>query len=331
MEFQRTDNLPPPPGVINSLKSGFDAVANHITAIILPVVLDLFLWLGPHLRLEQFLQPLIAQLNIFAAKNTFSPADVQVAQEFWTRFSHEFNLMSLLRTFPIGVTSLISQILPGKTPLGEPLTLQIASAFGLVGWISLLTIIGWIFGGLYFSWVSGIISQSEEGRLARTGKAVIQTILLSLIWIGLLFVLGMPTITVFLMFFIISPVLAQATLLFAMLFAMWLIVPLFFLPHGIFMNQQNAFRSIVSSIKLSRFTLPTSSLFVLSVVLLSQGFNLLWSVPADTSWMMLVSILGHAFITTALLASSFIYYRDMNAWLQVVLEQVKAKATSAQA
>ncbi len=37
----------------------------------------------------------------------------------------------------------------------------------------------------------------------------------------------------------------------------------------------------------------------------------------------LVGIAGHAFVTTALLAASFIYYRDMNNWLEIVFERMK--------
>ena len=38
-----------------------------------------------------------------------------------------------------------------------------------------------------------------------------------------------------------------------------------------------------------------------------------------------VGIAGHAFITTALLAASFVYYRDMNVWLQTVFEKLQPK------
>jgi hypothetical protein len=64
---------------------------------------------------------------------------------------------------------------------------------------------------------------------------------------------------------------------------------------------------------------------VLCVIVLSTGLNYLWSVPPDNSWMTLVGIAGHAFITTALLAASFVYYRDMNTWLQTVFERMQKK------
>jgi len=108
------------------------------------------------------------------------------------------------------------------------------------------------------------------------------------------------------------------------LVSMWVIVPLFFWPHGVFLKRQNFLTSIISSVQMARFTLPTSSMFILTIFLLSVGLNYLWSIPDEDSWMTLIGIFGHAFVSTALLAGSFIYYRDMNAWLQNVIERLKS-------
>jgi hypothetical protein len=110
-----------------------------------------------------------------------------------------------------------------------------------------------------------------------------------------------------------SPVLASVVFFILLFVSFWLVVPLFFTAHGIFVRQQNAFYSIFTSLRMARFALPTSGLFVLAWLVLSIGLNYLWSVPPANSWMTLVGIGGHAFITTALLAASFVYYRDMNA------------------
>ena len=82
---------------------------------------------------------------------------------------------------------------------------------------------------------------------------------------------------------------------------------------------------------LHQSTLPTSSLFVLSVLLIAIGLNFVWSIPSSDSWMTLIGIAGHAFITTSLLAASFIYYRDMQVWLQTVFEKLKANLPTQQA
>jgi hypothetical protein len=49
-----------------------------------------------------------------------------------------------------------------------------------------------------------------------------------------------------------------------------------------------------------------------------MGQSLLWRTPPDTSWMTLVGIFGNAFINTALLAASFIYYRNGLSYMQAM-------------
>ena len=100
-------------------------------------------------------------------------------------------------------------------------------------------------------------------------------------------------------------------------------MPLFFTPHGIFIRKQNALRSILSSLRMIRFSLPTSGMFVLSVFILSRGLDILWSAPKSESWLALVGFAGHAFITSAMLAASFVYYRDMGDWLEKVYERLQ--------
>jgi ABC-type transporter Mla maintaining outer membrane lipid asymmetry permease subunit MlaE len=70
-----------------------------------------------------------------------------------------------------------------------------------------------------------------------------------------------------------------------------------------------------------RFILPGTGMFVLSVLVISQGLDVLWSAPPLTSWMMLIGIGGHAFIATGLLAASFVYYRDAMRFVQEFLQR----------
>lgn len=334
MRFAQDETLTPPPGVIASLKSGFDITANHIGIILFPVLLDIFLWFGPHLRIDNLLRDLAAQASLYPSELIPATANAQQLEQFQDMLNQalllDINLFSLLRTFPIGISSLMSEFLPGATPLGVPSSFQAESFFTLFLWFCLLTFIGWILGSVYFTWVAKVSIQDEKQDLRWAGRTILNATLLSIVWSLALFMLGLPLMIMFGVFQLISPGLAQFALIFLALFAMWVIVPFFFSAHGIFTKHENLIRSIISSFHLSRFTLPTSSFFVLGVLLLSQGFNSLWQVPSDASWMLLVSILGHAFITTSLLAASFVYYRDMNSWLETLLEKINSKATSAQ-
>ncbi len=321
--------LPPPPGLFASLMRGFDSVANHILVILPPVILDLFLWLGPHLRLKSFLQPFIDQLPTLAKafpSNNFT--DIASVQSAWTGVINQFNLFMILRTFPVGATSLLSLEMPGQTPMGAPANLDAGSFFGIFSWVLLLIVLGWLIGAIYYFWISGVALKPEGRSL---WKSIKQTLLLSILWLGILFVLGLPVMLVVSIIYSFSPTLGQIMFFIGALLLIWLIMPVFFSVHGIYTLQLNAFRSILGSLRMVRFTLPNTGLFLLVFVIINTGMNFLWNTPSDTSWWMLVGIAGHAFVSTALLAASFIYYRDINAWLSAVLEQLQNRTTPAKA
>jgi hypothetical protein len=336
MNRQNLTELPPPPGVMGSLRDGFYAVSSHVWLILLPLLLDLLLWFGPRFSVGGLLNPFF-QMVFDQMRTTLTSSDLQRFTAYQAAFSEvleRFSLLSLLgrlQTFPVGISSLLAQTMPVKTPLGAQDVVQITSLPGMLGLAFLFTVIGWMVGGLYFGWVSGI-ALGDASRFTMTGLswAILQTLILSVVWaIGLVMIL-VPATFVLALLTLLSPLLASGVLLVALFFSFWLIVPLFFTPHGIFVSRQNAFYSIFTSLKMARFTLPTSGLFVLCVFLLTTGLRYLWSVPTDDSWMLLVGIAGHAFITTALLAASFVYYRNMNVWLQTVFEQLQHKQMPAQ-
>jgi len=331
MDAQKFESLPPPPGVIGSLRAGFDTVAGHVWLIVLPLGLDIFLWLGPRLSVDGLLRPFVRYMFLQARRNVdVSELDRFLeAQTSFLDVLQKFNLLSLIskfRTFPIGISSLLAQTMPVNTPLGEQNVVQVSSIPLLVGIVFILTMLGWVVGGLYFRWVSGTTLGQEAGISLL--RAIMQTFILSVCWLLGLIIVLLPVMFILALLAFINPLLANGAIFVLLLLSFWLIVPLFFVPHGIFARRQNAFYSALTSLRMARFTFPTSGMFIISVLILSQGLNYLWSVPPNDSWMTLVGIAGHAFITTAALAASFVYYRDMNVWLQTVFEQWQKMRTA---
>jgi hypothetical protein len=320
--------FPPPPGLFSSLMAGFDSVANHIAVILPPLLLDLFLWLGPHLQLKEFLQPLIDRLPTLAGTFPSSFPDLSTVQTAWTDIANNFNLFVILRTFPVGSTSLLSFDMSLHNPLGVPAIFDAGPFFVMMTWTLFLVVMGWIIGALYYYWVSSVALHPEIRSLWKSLK---QTIFLSLIWMGLLFVIGLPALVALSVLTAISPVLGQVALFAGLLVVIWLVMPVFFSAHGIFTLQLDAFRAILNSLRMVRFTLPNTGLFLLAFLVLNQGLNFLWNTPPLDSWWTLVGIAGHAFVSTALLAASFVYYRDINAWLKVVFEQLQRQTKSVKA
>lgn len=325
MDMQKLGTLPPPPGIFGSLRTGLDVVSNRVALILAPLALDVLLWLGPRLSVDGLLRPFIAYM-FEQARRGVSASDMELFvrnQTFILDRLQDMNLLGLLAKlmlFPIGISSLSAQILPPQTPFGLPEVVEVSTAPQLLGLAFFLILLSWVGGGLYFRLVSGAIPGGKEAGIT-SARAVAETFILSILWwIGLVTAF-VPLVVFLFILALISPLLMNAAILVILFVSFWLIVPLFFTPHGIFIHGQNAFFSAISSLRMVRFSLPMSGMFVLSVFILSRGLNYLWSVPTSDSWLMLVGIAGHAFITTALLAASFVYYRDMNNWLKTVHER----------
>lgn len=315
--------LPPPPRLIGAFTTGFDAIANHVTLIILPVLVDLYLWLGPQFKLDRLLLPFFESLlETPAPSGLVSAENITIANEAWTELLTRFNLFAALRTFPVGIPSLMSYRMPVDTPLGNPLIYHPASIFDAAGLGLLIIILGWVLGALYFHTVSKTVLELPKRSLL---VPLTQVALLSLTWFGILVAAGIPTLFLLSLLNLFAPPLANAALVVLGMLSLWLALPVFFSPHGIFAGRLDASRSIRGALKMIRYTLPTSGLFLLVFLIIGQGMDFLWRTPAEDSWLTLVGIAGHAFISTALLAASFAYYRDVNSWLIRVMEQLRSK------
>ncbi len=301
-------------------------MANHILVILPPVLLDLFLWLGPHLRLKTFLEPFIQGIPSMASALQANIPNIALVEQTWTDAANRFNFFVLLRTFPIGVTSLLGLRMPATTPMGLPLGLDAGSLLGILGWGIIIVFFGWVAGAYYYYSVSSAAIEIPTRSFLKTVR---QTVLLSIIWLAVLFIFGLPVLMLVSVVSLISAFLGQVMLFILALLLIWLLMPMFFSAHGIFIAQMDAMRAILNSLRMVRFTLPNTGLFLLVFVIINIGLNSLWNSGPDQSWFMLVGIAGHAFISTALLAASFIYYRDINTWLAIVIEQLSRQATSA--
>lgn len=325
MDMQKLGTLPPPPGVFGSLKAGFNVVSNKVILILLPLVLDLLLWLGPRLSVDGLLSPYF-KLAFEQMRQSVAEADLGPVVQYQSLVMERlqnFNLLSLLsklEIFPIGISSLSAQTLPVENPLGISNVVIVSSAWIFLGLIFVLIPLGWIGGGVYFRQVARSVMSEDEAGISFL-NAVFQSLLLSVIWLVCLVIIAVPLMLVIGVISLISPILANIIFLVLLFFTFWLIIPLFFAPHGIFVRRQNAFYSIYSSLRMIRFSLPTSAMFVISWFILSRGLDQLWKVPGTDTWLTLVGFAGHAFITTVLLAASFIYYRDMTDWLKNVYER----------
>lgn len=314
--------LPEPPNVIKSIRNGFDAITKHLILLLFPVGLDLVLWFGPHLQIKSLIEGLIVEMNNVSE---LMPADfgevMEAGQEIWIVGAERINLLIGLRSLPVGIFSLFTGILPVENPLGTPMFWDVTSLSAAVLIVLFVFLIGLMLGGLYFSAVRQAALYDElkwRGIFQDWPRVSLQSGILSLIWIIFflaILVVGSCAATGITIF---SVSLGQMVIILFGVISFWLIFPLIFSPHGIYSKGQKAWKSLLSSIRLTNLTFLKTSLFIMLVLLLNQGLNMLWQVPPENSWLMLISVIGHAFVTTGMLSASFVYYQDMNRWSEEI-------------
>ena len=334
MKTNIAPEIPAPPSLMAALMAGFDAIASRVSLIVFPVALDLLIWLGPHLKLEKLLTGFSNQLATLSGLEGPESADmIRANQELWRLVGERLNLLSSLRAYPVGVPSLMAGRLPSGAPAGMAPVWELNSFLLAVGiWLGLV-FIGLVVGAFYFVAVSEAATTGGLNwiQIARQWpRAALQVLLLTTMLFALLFAISIPASCMISAVALTNPSLGQFALLIYAGGLLWLLFPLLFSPHGIFIHHSNAWASLRNSIRVTRMTLPKTGIFFLAVLVISQGLDLLWSIPGESSWFMLVGILGHAFIATALLASSFVYYREADLWVHRLLTHLELQPSTNQ-
>lgn len=242
---------------------------------------------------------------------------VRQSQQAWETIFEHFNLFSALRTLPVGVPSLLAFRGVITNPLGRVGIYESTSLLAAFGSWLVIVLVGVLLGTIYFNTVARFSGDAVQPfSLRLLARQYAQTIVLTLILLLVLLIILVPLFIVLSISALINPLLGQVVL-FAMTFLLlWLLLPLFFSPHGIFMTMKRAQDAVFQSLRLARVFMPNTGLMILVIVLIGQGMNIIWLLAEWDSWMALVGIAGHAFISSGLLAATFVYYRQGVEWLE---------------
>jgi hypothetical protein len=313
------------PNVIRALISGFNTIANKPHLMILPIILDLFLWFGPAWRVDEYFRPLIqgiANLPMINSGNTGTGLDVENYFSIWQELISNLDLAITLRTFPIGVPSLMASKSPFINPLGASPIISLVNNGQVFGLFLLFLLIGFVLGNLYFNNISKqIIDLNKQAGYKPFLKSLLQVILMPLILVVLIFVVAIPFSLLAGLITLINPVFGEFFIFLAGLVILWILMPLIFTPHGIFLYRQNMIQAMITSINIVRASMGQTTWFVLLSFVLIQGMNYLWATPTVDNWFLSLGIFGHAFMVTAVITASFFYFIDATKYTQTLINQ----------
>ena len=308
----------PPTGVIETLSAGYGAVNRQLWVLLLPVVLNAFLWLGPHVSYSPLVGPAVTNFTEWTRQISFGPrrrlmtADdlnqLEQARQSIIARSDDLNGLSALVWGPLAVPSMAA--LPSASDDVAFVSGWLDGLVLLVACVGLgLLLGGWFYGGL------AVASTGERGGPIAAGRnvprAVLDTLGLVVVLLGAALLLGVPVLLLIGVTVFVSPpiavlgsVLVAAGLLFAS-------VHLFFAVDAIFVSRAGPLSAIQRSVVLVRRHLWPSVALILLTWLIVAGMDRVWDLLASSvqsPYGVALGILGNAYVDSGLIAAGMIFY-----------------------
>lgn len=308
MMSHKQENSAPLPGVWQTIAAGFDLTSKHLWLAILPIILDCFLWLGPRLSGRPIIERLAAMMPADPAVGDLSAQLLALAPRT--------NLFTSLSIPLVGLPALMVGATPEKTPLTPPI-IELNNAGLWIGLFLVLTLTGVLLTAVYFTLIArevgragGSAPLAAPALLGRIGRLWLRFLALGLLLIVLAFVLYLPLLPIGLLLSLVSSALGLLVLFLGPVLLLWVIIYLFFAPHGMALYGRSLLQAASESVQLVRGQFIPALGLLLAVFVIRNLLAMVLLLADDGSWLTLASILGHAFVTTSLVTSTFIFYRD---------------------
>lgn len=302
-------------GVLAALATGFDRVAARPWLLLPPIGLDLFLWLGPALRVSSLLQLASGSLIAPPGADASMLEQVRLMRQMLMDLGNHINLFAALSSLPVGIPSLMAGLMPADSPMGATLRLELSNPLAAVALWCALTLVGLGLGSLFHRWAAQQVAQRE--KLPYGVRVWVRIVLLALVAWAAAFLLLAGTLLAVAFVALLLPgqtwlgvvlVLAGLSLLF------WLGVYLIFSPHGIVRYGLGVVRAMTESIQVVRWNLLGTTVFVGLAIGITWLTNWVWSLPTEESWYSLLAVVGHAFVSVMLLVGSYAFYQSRREW-----------------
>ena len=332
-----------PIGVLASIAAGFDQITARPQLIVPILLLDLFLWFGPHLSIAPLIPQDLALIGA-AADGVAYAEEVAVNLEEVVRglnvlgglsvypLGLPFNMVIGLASILPGVPSLMASRIPTETPIGAPVFVAIDDAFvAILAWTACV-ICGLYVGVFLHRSVARQVAPDSERASRWTAWRDSLALGLGAFIVGTLFILVcslLITIVNVVFHGEVEVALGVLVLISILSLCSWIAIYLYFTVHGIVLHGYGLIRAMLESVNFVRVNLISA----VSFLLLAFGItlvltNFVWFLPQDESWLMLLAVFGHAFVGATLLAASYVFYQQRREWLaELMAESIDTIAT----
>ncbi len=327
-----------PLGLIDTLSSGFKVVQRRPWLILLPILLDLWLWLGPRWSIQPLVDSL---LNLWRPESL--PADMAAAMEPYRELvvatGASYNLWWLVDNNPTWLrTALPGLAEPARIAAGPGV--MTTPSMALLLWAPLLLLLGAALGSLFLaavtSQVAALRSRQTEGQnaapqaqqpsgagfwLRRALRTFVMAAALGLLALALLMAASLALSLVLTPILLLSPQAGAGAASLASLLVGWFTlvayIMLYFVLAAVVSDGVGLGQGLWRSFNVVYRNFWTTLGLLLLTTLILWGFGLIWQRMAAASPVgVLAAIAGNAVLVTGLTAARLIFYQERSArWL----------------
>ena len=292
--------------IIDTLSEAFGRVTKRLWLLAFPILLDLFLWLGPKLSIRPVVDKMIAMLNETMAMlasetipdvGTGEMLDLMI-EAMQTTLS-QINLFALLAWGQIGVPSIA-----GAIPVDESqgLVWQISGYGGMLLAQIAIMALGLLLAVAYLSVIA-----EELQSTRRQGQELARGILRTFAYAAVLVVpLGAGMVFLLSLSSLLGPL-----AIFGGVLVIWTVLYLSFVPQALTLFAQGPIKALLTSFTVVRLNFWPSVGFLLLVTVIRRGLGLIWARLLETTPLgMMLAVVGNAFVGTALALAMFLFLRN---------------------
>lgn len=304
-------------GVIDSLSAGYRFLGRRVELLLVPIILDLLLWLGPRLSVA----PLFGRFADFYRElagtdglpDDFSDMGTQVADLLAGAGESSNLLTNLAASGMLHVPSLVGTV----NSLAQGGAAEIDSFVAAILLFFVLGAIGLLIGVFYLNQLVAVLpigSGPKADAPPRILDNVVRQWRMVVLYVVLLFVAVLAvTVPVGLLMGLVSlfsPGLASLIALLLSGAAMVISIYLYFVTAAIVLDDLPALTAVRQSLAVVRSNFWATLGFILIYNVIALGFTLIIARLAETSVVgMVIAILANAYIGSGLTLALLVFYR----------------------
>lgn len=305
-----------PLGVIDAISLGYRLVLRHWGIVLVPLLMDIFFWLGPQVTPWAAMRTLMAQS--LPELRTALEQSLGLTQADLIDPPTGANVLTLLVRVPGSPSTLAATL--GSLPAPPGWTQAVyspESPWVVVGLMVALLFLGTPIAGLYLTLAARIIvlpEHRQHGLLSTWAWTTVHLFLLVLLALVAFIGVTVGISLLLLLGLFVSQGVAVALLGVSMFILSWLMVValvlFYFAPASIVLHRANVFQALMRSAVIVARNLWSSLGLIAVTFIISEGFALIWLRLFSSTAGAALSLVGNAYLTTGLTLAALLFFQD---------------------